>query len=83
MNDNKHRPPVNQTKERGGMETPMKLMSPRGLAVALDLPLSWIYAQAERGALPHYKCGKYLRFELGEVEAWLQRHKRGGSGQDA
>jgi excisionase family DNA binding protein len=65
------------------METPMKLMSPREIAVALGLPLSWIYAQAERGALPHYKCGKYLRFEFGEVQVWLRQHRRGGNDQAA
>jgi excisionase family DNA binding protein len=67
----------------GGMETTMKMMSPRDIAVALGLPLSWIYAQAERGVLPHYKCGKYLRFDLGEVQEWLRQHKRGGVSQAA
>jgi excisionase family DNA binding protein len=65
------------------MDTAMKLMSPRELAVALGLPLSWIYAQAERGVLPHYKCGKYLRFELAEVQAWPRQQRRGGNGQAA
>jgi excisionase family DNA binding protein len=65
------------------MDTPIKLVSPRRLAVALELPLSWIYTQAEKGYLPHYKCGKYLRFDLGEVQAWLQQHRRGGNGQAA
>jgi len=65
------------------MNEPMKLVSPRGLAVALELPLSWIYAQAEKGYLPHYKCGKYPRFDPGEVQAWLQQRRRGGNGQGA
>jgi excisionase family DNA binding protein len=41
------------------------------------LPRSWLYTQAAKGCLPHYKCGKYLRFKVTEVEAWLERHRRG------
>jgi excisionase family DNA binding protein len=42
------------------------------------LPRSWLYAQTGKGYLPHYKCGKYLRFKVSEVEEWLGRHRRGG-----
>jgi predicted DNA-binding transcriptional regulator AlpA len=43
-----------------------------------QLPRSWLYAQAAKGFLPHFKCGKYLRFKVSEAEAWLERHRRGG-----
>jgi excisionase family DNA binding protein len=43
-----------------------------------QLPRSWLYAQAAKGYLPHYKCGKYLRFKVSEVEEWLEKHRRGG-----
>jgi excisionase family DNA binding protein len=65
------------------MDTPKRYISPRKLADILDVAVSWIYAQAEGGYLPHYKCGKYLRFDLGEVQTWLQQRKRGGDGQAA
>jgi excisionase family DNA binding protein len=42
------------------------------------LPRSWLYAKAADGYIPHYKCGKYLRFKISEVEAWLEKHRRGG-----
>jgi excisionase family DNA binding protein len=41
------------------------------------LPRSWIYAKAAAGEIPHLKVGKYLRFRLTEVEAWLAQHRRG------
>jgi excisionase family DNA binding protein len=41
------------------------------------LPRSWLYAQAAGGHLPHYKCGKYLRFKISEIEQWLARQRRG------
>jgi excisionase family DNA binding protein len=62
------------------MDATMKFMSPREIAVTLNLPLSWIYAQAGKGDLPHYKWGKYLRFNLAEVQVWMQQHRRGGQG---
>ena len=38
---------------------------------------SWIYAQAEAGKIPHFKCGKYLKFRRSEVQAWLEAQRRG------
>ena len=64
------------------MRAVKRLTSPRELAGMLDLSLSWIYYQVERGSLPHYKCGRYLRFDMEEVQAWLQQHKRGGRSQE-
>ncbi len=46
------------------------------------LPRSWLYAKAAAGEIPHLKVGKYLRFRLSEVEAWLARHRRGVSNGD-
>jgi excisionase family DNA binding protein len=43
------------------------------------LPRSWLYAKAAAGEIPHLKVGKYLRFRLSEVEAWLAQHQRGVS----
>jgi excisionase family DNA binding protein len=47
------------------------------------LPRSWIYAKAAAGEIPHLKVGKYLRFRLTEVEAWLAQHRRGARYCDA
>ena len=46
------------------------------------LPRSWLYAKAAAGEIPHLKLGKYLRFRLSEVEAWLAQHRRGASNGD-
>jgi excisionase family DNA binding protein len=50
----------------------------RELEKITKLPRSWLYAQTSRGYLPHYKCGKYLRFKISEIETWLERHRREG-----
>jgi predicted DNA-binding transcriptional regulator AlpA len=42
------------------------------------LPLSWWYTNAENGTVPSYKLGKYVKFRLSEVEAWIQAQRRTG-----
>lgn len=44
---------------------------------ATGLPPSYWYALAERQAVPSYKIGKYRRFKLSEIHAWLEGHREG------
>jgi excisionase family DNA binding protein len=54
-----------------------KLIGPGELSEQIGIPLSWIYAKAEAGILPHYKIGKYVRFRPSEVLAWIEAQRRG------
>ncbi len=54
-----------------------KLIGPGELSDQTGLPLSWIYAKAEAGVLPHYKIGKYVKFRPSEVRMWLEAQRRG------
>jgi excisionase family DNA binding protein len=50
------------------------------LAKLLKVQKGWIYGRTrDRSAktIPHFKVGKYLRFSLPEVKAWLQEQHRG------
>ncbi len=52
-----------------------RLLTPRGLAEALAVSVGWVYRRTEKGAvdpLPHVHVGKALRFDLEEVQAWLE-----------
>jgi len=40
-------------------------------------PESWWYSAAERGDIPSYKLGKYRRFKVVEIEAWLAAQRQG------
>ena len=45
------------------------------IAAALKVPVSWIYERSRRRGqerIPHFKLGKYLRFQPAKVRAWLQ-----------
>lgn len=50
------------------------LLTVKELAQALSVPVSWVYDRTRRGqeGIPHYKMGKYVRFVLEEVLAFLR-----------
>jgi excisionase family DNA binding protein len=42
---------------------------------SLKVPVSWVYERTRRRGserMPHIKLGKYLRFEIATVRAWLE-----------
>jgi excisionase family DNA binding protein len=50
------------------------------LAEMLRVPKGWIYERTRcprPDSLPFFKVGKYLRFRMDEIEAWLQQQRRG------
>jgi excisionase family DNA binding protein len=48
----------------------------RAVGEFLSVPSSWVYAAAERGELPAFKVGRYLRFDPGTVRTWLESRRR-------
>ncbi|SHI01894.1 helix-turn-helix domain-containing protein [Desulfofustis glycolicus] len=53
-----------------------ELLTVPELASKLRVPESWVYAQTRRqdvNRIPHLRIGKYRRFRLDEVLAWLDR----------
>jgi len=58
-----------------------RLWTVREVANYLGVPTSWIYDRTgpqSRETIPHFKMGKYLRFDPDseEFKAWLQRSFR-------
>jgi predicted DNA-binding transcriptional regulator AlpA len=54
----------------------LKLLTLKDLAAELRVPVSWVYSRTRQtgpGAIPRIKVGKYLRFELKDVMAWLEK----------
>jgi excisionase family DNA binding protein len=54
-----------------------RLLDVRDLAERYGPPPSWWYAKAEAGEIPSFKLGKYRRFRLDEIEAWLESQRQG------
>ena len=52
-----------------------ELITVEELAKKLKVPVSWIYQRTRLGqaAIPHLKVGKYVRFKLEEVLAFLRK----------
>jgi excisionase family DNA binding protein len=40
------------------------------IAAYLGVPDSWVYDRTRRNAIPLQRIGKYVRFDLAEIEAW-------------
>jgi len=73
----KHENPGNAGYPDESLELPDQLMTVSEIAAFLNVRVSWVYERTRRrGAerLPHIKLGKYLRFSLPEVIAWLRKN---------
>ena len=55
-----------------------ELLTVDDLAKALKVPKSWLYDRTRRkkDPIPHIKVGRYPRFQLPQVLAWLESKKK-------
>lgn len=49
------------------------LIGLKEMAKKLDVPLSWLYSRTRTNEIPHYKVGKYRKFDISEVFDWLKK----------
>jgi hypothetical protein len=54
-----------------------RLVDAKAMAAMLDVPSSWLLAQARRDAVPHVRLGRYVRFAPADVLAWASSRSRG------
>ena len=57
----------------GGIGT-TTLVTATQLAERWQVPVRTVYAWARRNAIPHYRAGRMLRFDLMEVEEYFRSH---------
>jgi excisionase family DNA binding protein len=43
----------------------------------LCVKVSWLYEQVRLGRVPSYRVGKFRRFRVSELEAWLKENRDG------
>ena len=53
------------------------LLDAKGAAELLNVPPSWILAEARANRLPHLKLGRYVRFSEAELLEWCRARYRG------
>lgn len=55
-----------------------RLLNAAAIAERLVVPKSWVLESARSGAMPCVRLGRYVRFDLADVESWLEECKRPG-----
>ena len=49
------------------------LIGIKEMATKLNVPVSWLYSRTRTNDIPHYKVGKYVRFDESEIWKWLKK----------
>jgi len=57
-------------------ENKERFVSVDELAEFLAVPCSWVYAQTASGTIPCIRVGRYVRFWMPDVLAWLGSNAR-------
>ena len=56
-----------------------ELLTVDEIARKLNISVSWIYSNARKkgtNSIPHFKIGKYIRFQEDVVRQWLENQQR-------
>jgi excisionase family DNA binding protein len=55
-----------------------RLLDAAAIAERLGVPKTWVLESARSGAMPCVRLGRYVRFDLDDVERWLEECKHPG-----
>lgn len=55
-----------------------RLLDAAAVAERLGVPKTWVLESARSGAMPCVRLGRYVRFDMADVEAWVEECKRPG-----
>lgn len=53
------------------------LLDSKDAAALLNVPASWVLAEARADRIPHVRLGRYVRFDTTELHAWWLGRRRG------
>jgi excisionase family DNA binding protein len=53
------------------------LLNAEQAAALLNVPKSWVLAEARADRIPHIRLGRYVRFDADELERWWRARTRG------
>jgi excisionase family DNA binding protein len=53
------------------------LLDAKGAAALLNVPATWVLAEARADRIPHVRLGRYVRFDAAELQTWWQSRRRG------
>lgn len=55
-----------------------RLLEAKEVAELLGVPTRWVREHTRTGTIPHVPLGRYVRYDRGDVEAWVESLKAGG-----
>jgi excisionase family DNA binding protein len=55
-----------------------RLLTAAEVAELLAVPVGWVREHTRSGAIPHLQLGRYVRYDRGDVVAWVEGLKTGG-----
>ena len=53
----------------------IKLLSPQELSEVLSISIETVYAWTSQKRIPYIKMGRLVRFNMDEVNKWLERQR--------
>ena len=53
------------------------LLDAKGAAALINVPATWVLAEARAERIPHVRLGRYVRFDAGELHVWWLSRRRG------
>jgi len=53
------------------------LLDAKGAAALLNVPATWVLAEARANRIPHVRLGRYVRFDAAELQVWWLSRRRG------
>ena len=59
------------------------LLDAKGAAELLNVPASWVLAEARADRIPHVRLGRYVRFDADQLSEWCKTRHRGPGGPAA
>lgn len=45
------------------------------MAEKLDVQVSWLYQRTRTNEIPHYKLGKYVKFDVQKILEWIRKQE--------
>jgi len=66
-----------QVAELIGHQSAPRLLDAEQAGQLLNVPASWMLAQARAGRIPHVRLGHYVRFDRDELLAWIEHRLTG------
>jgi excisionase family DNA binding protein len=61
----------------GPSATIASLLDAKGAGALLNVPATWVLAEARADRIPHVRLGRYVRFDAAELQIWWHSRRRG------